>query len=520
MTDAARTVINYLISTGDVYQDRPAADFRHIVAAQVIVLQQTISGVRPDHADATTAISEIRAATVFTDDERNSVIDAVAARMGQQTAIAAPSERCTSAVGQTCKYFFNFCTAVFWGGVMNLLLSFSEGMELTVTMAFQIGLRHPREGTLAIMLSTLICARNEEHKHDAIFYYDKINYFRTLFIQRRARAPPPAHALLKYFPDTAQRLIAVCPNLYQDGAPAVACRVSETTIIDHAHRNPTRSSHLSLRHTHFSQRSSRSRGDPNIPTLDMPNRGRSQPAMEDLSHALRAFSAFVQGNMRAGSDANAGGGVRMLGQPQRASTLPALGYGVDSQNSTGRDTDCESQPLSIGGIPALADGDGTTPRPQPSGAPHPLAIDAGRTSSEDVSRRECGLALALADAPPPAHTATAATLHAVHAAAPSAATAAALEEATAEVDDMIKRQQSVITKRRLQGKQADRASTIVAGDGPSTPLLKRARTSPAHTGEKDHPPPACPGTDPHKSIEYNGFSICNSKSKNKWRVVP
>ena len=260
--------------------------------------------------------------------------------------------------------------------------------------------------------------------------------------------------------------------------------------------------------------------------------------MEDLSHALRAFSAFVQGNMRAGSDANAGGGVRMLGPPQRAPTLPALGYGVDSQNSTGRDTDCESQPLSIGGIPALADGDGTTPRPQPSGAPHPLAIDAGRTSSEDVSRRECGLALALADAPPPAHTATAATLHAVHAAAPSAATAAALEEAQAEVDDMIKRQQSVITKRRLrlQGKQPvgqarvvaeapnrhphDLASTIVADDDPSTPLSKRARTSAAHTGEKDHPPPTCPGTAKHDALQYNGFRICNSTSKNKWRVVP
>ena len=228
----------------------------------------------------------------------------------------------------------------------------------------------------------------------------------------------------------------------------------------------------------------------------------------------------------------------MLGPLQRASTLPALGYGGDSQNSTVRDSDCESPPLTIGGLPALADGDGTAPRPQPRGAPHPLATDAGRTSSEDVARRECDLALALAEAPPPAHRAPAATLRDVHAAAPSAPTAAALEEATAEVDDMIKRQQSVITKRRLrlQGKQPDGqarvvaeapnrhphdlASTIVAGDGPSTPLLKRARTSPAHTGEKDHPPPACPGTDKHDALKYNGFRFCNSKSKNKWRVVP
>ena len=66
MTDAARTVINYLYSTREVYQQRPATDFRDVVAAQVIILKQTISGLRPDHADATTAINELRAATVFT----------------------------------------------------------------------------------------------------------------------------------------------------------------------------------------------------------------------------------------------------------------------------------------------------------------------------------------------------------------------------------------------------------------------------------------------------------------------
>ena len=221
----------------------------------MILLKQTISGLRPDHTDAAAAINEIRAATVFTDDERNSVIDAVAARMGQQTAIAASSERATSATGQTCKFFFNFCTAVFWGGVMNLLLSFSEGMELTVTMAFQIGLRHPREGTLAVLLSTLICARNEQHKHDAAFYYDKINAFRVLFIQRRARMPPPTHALLQRFPDTAERLVAACPNLYQNDAPPSRAKCprqrSSTTHIGTPHGPVTcRSATRTFRHVH------------------------------------------------------------------------------------------------------------------------------------------------------------------------------------------------------------------------------------------------------------------------------
>ena len=237
MTDAARTVMNYLYSTREAYHQRPVTDFRDLVGAQVILLKRTIAGVMPDHADATIAINEIRAATIFTDDERNSVIDAIAARMGQHTAVA--EVRYTSAVGQTCKYFYNFCTAAFWEGVMNLLLTFSEGMELTVTMAFQIGLRHPREGTLAVLLSTLICARNEQHKHDAPFYYDKINAFRVLFIQRRARMPPPTHALLQRFPDTAERLVAACPNLYQNDAPPRPVQ----SVRDNDHRPRTSEPH-------------------------------------------------------------------------------------------------------------------------------------------------------------------------------------------------------------------------------------------------------------------------------------
>ena len=39
MTDAARTVINYLISTRDAYQHRPATDFRDVVVAQVAIFK-------------------------------------------------------------------------------------------------------------------------------------------------------------------------------------------------------------------------------------------------------------------------------------------------------------------------------------------------------------------------------------------------------------------------------------------------------------------------------------------------
>jgi len=36
---------------------------------------------------------------------------------------------------------------------------------------------------------------------------------------------------------------------------------------------------------------------------------------------------------------------------------------------------------------------------------------------------------------------------------------------------------------------------------------------------KDLPPPEYPGTDPHATIDYKGFSICNSISKHRWRVT-
>ena len=74
---------------------------------------------------------------------------------------------------------------------------------------------------------------------------------------------------------------------------------------------------------------------------------------------------------------------------------------------------------------------------------------------------------------------------------------------------------------KAQGRDPkDFVATIDADEGHSTPSPKRARSSPEHTGEKDHPPPPFPGTGKHATIEYKGFTICNSQSKNKWRVVP
>ena len=46
MADAARTVIDYLISTRDAYQHRPATDFRDVFAAQVVIFKQTIGGAQ------------------------------------------------------------------------------------------------------------------------------------------------------------------------------------------------------------------------------------------------------------------------------------------------------------------------------------------------------------------------------------------------------------------------------------------------------------------------------------------
>ena len=235
---------------------------------------------------------------------------------------------------------------------------------------------------------------------------------------------------------------------------------------------------------------------------------------------MRAFGALLS-NPRNGPTAD-GGGARMLGPLQRAPTQPALGWD-DSQASAGRVSDSESPTDHFG-------------------APPPLAITAGRTSSEGAACPGSDGALAFTGAPmppPPAYIPT-------HGVAPAesmrevkndAQPGAAARDANALVEAMLARQRSVVmTKRRMRGKTAvdqarvvakaqgrdpkDFVATVEADDGHSKPLPKRARASPEHTGEKDHPPPAFPGTGKHATIEYNGFSICNSQSKNKWRVVP
>ena len=227
-------------------------------------------------------------------------------------------------------------------------------------------------------------------------------------------------------------------------------------------------------------------------------------------------------SMRNGPAADAGGGARMLGPLHRAQTLPSLGWD-DSQASGGRVSDSESPPDHVG-------------------APPPLAITASRTSSEGAAHPGSGGVLALTGAPmppPPAHIPT-------HGVAPAEITreddaqpgaAARAAAANAQVEAMLARQQGIVTvKRRMRGKTAadqarvvakaqgrdakDFVAIIDADEGHSTPSPKRSRSSTAHTGEKDHPPPPFPGTGKHAAIVYKGFSICNSPSKCKWRVVP
>ena len=175
-------------------------------------------------------------------------------------------------------------------------------------------------------------------------------------------------------------------------------------------------------------------------------------------------------------------------------------------------------------------------------SPPPLAITEGRTSAEGAAHPGSGGVLALTGPPmppPPAHIPTHGVAPAASAregdAQPDAAARAAA--ANAQVEAMLARQQGIVTaKRRMRGKTAadqarvvakaqgrdakDFVATIDADEGHSTPSPKRFRSSTAHTGEKDHPPPPFPGTGKHAAIVYKGFSICNSKSKLKWRVTP
>ena len=110
-----KTIIAFLVSSRDAMHGRPPMEFRNGVAAQVTMLQQTFRGTTPDHADAANAIDTLRQSTVFTETERNSLVDALTTRMGQLSSIeAGRTVRYTTALAQSCPSFFNLCTAAFW----------------------------------------------------------------------------------------------------------------------------------------------------------------------------------------------------------------------------------------------------------------------------------------------------------------------------------------------------------------------------------------------------------------------
>ena len=158
-TDVVQRIIKFLVSSREAMHDRDPREYRNTAAQQAVMLQQTIRGLTPDHSDAGTAIDTLRQATVFTDTERHALIDAVTMRMGQVSSIEAGRQtKFTSAFGQVCTHFFNLCTAVFWAGVMDTHNTFTYAMELAVTQALQIDLRHPREGAWHNLVNHTLCA--------------------------------------------------------------------------------------------------------------------------------------------------------------------------------------------------------------------------------------------------------------------------------------------------------------------------------------------------------------------------
>jgi len=522
-----RSVVTYLNATRDAMQGRDPENFRTCIATQVAVLKNTIRHLNPDHADAANATNELRTSTCFNDADRNEVIDALNARMGQHTDIVTMrTARSTAATAQSCRFFFNYCTMVFWVRVMNLSVPFGDALDILVSMAIAIDLRNPKEGTIGVLLSTLFCARNQQYTVDAPFYYSQINILRGMFAAKRAALPPITYTIMQQYPEDPSQFIALYPHMYQgdDGGPVVP-RVPVSNIQEHAFRMPTRNTHNSLIGTNFQSRVRRS-GRSDCPTLALSTA--NGPALQDMMMRMMHACAqqSVSGNARIGGEAD--GNIRMLAPPQRAPTLPALGWD-------------ESQ-TSAGGYDAAAIA-------LPPVAPAQLALAAGRAS--DASRGApppVHVGAETSPPPPPPHIPThgaaaveAAWTRAVHAAeAPAAAAgdvaAFDLAKATAAVDEMLARQRETVAKhRRLRCKTAVGQARVVAkaqntdprrlvadtttGGGLATPPPKRARTSPTLTGMKDLPPPEYPGTDPHATIDYKGFSICNSISKHRWRVT-
>ena len=198
---AVRSVVAFLNATRDAMQARDPHHFRACITTQVGMLKNTIRRLNPDHADAANATIELRTSACFNDDERNDLLDALNVRMSQLTDIVAVTNvRCRDAMGQTCLFFFNYCTAVFWARVMNLAVPLGDAIEAAACMAIAIDLRHPKESTIGIMLSTIFCARNEQFKVEPAFYYEQMGILRGVIAAKRAHLPPTTYAIMQKYP--------------------------------------------------------------------------------------------------------------------------------------------------------------------------------------------------------------------------------------------------------------------------------------------------------------------------------
>ena len=89
VSDTVQTIIKFLVSSREAMHDRDPSEYRNCAAQQAVMLQHTLRGLTPDHTDAAHAIDTLRQATVFTETERRTLIDALTKRMGQLTNIEA-----------------------------------------------------------------------------------------------------------------------------------------------------------------------------------------------------------------------------------------------------------------------------------------------------------------------------------------------------------------------------------------------------------------------------------------------
>ena len=221
-------------------QDRMLGDSRPNKEASQLArakhFRSNLPSLGQDMADAQAVLVELEKETpAFTEAQRKSMVEAVAAHMDSDATIAADTK------SQNHPYVHEYMPDGMWKKLRDKTISWDTKKEDFVDFALEtLGLRHPNNDTLKSMLAILwICAEKDFAPDDA---YDELRNMQDKFVHKRELAP--GKPLLKEYTRDVSQFIRLYPHQYLECDPPVASQLDERKIQQKTRKDvmPSRSS--------------------------------------------------------------------------------------------------------------------------------------------------------------------------------------------------------------------------------------------------------------------------------------